>query len=154
MEILTSDFQYLFEIDNEDTIKAILRILSGKINHGLEANERLFAQAWYDAYGNDDVYYSEEDGHCVYRVISYEELITYTDDKGNTVVQENSKDTTISDKAHELWNERERIIQITTNRWFSLTIDYFPAVHVFVCGDGYYELSSDEVELLNSLLQI
>lgn len=130
MEILTPDSQYLFSIDDEATIKAILEIFSGKVNHGPEANERLFAQAWYDAYGNDDIHYSEESGCCVAREIS------------------------LFDKAHELWNKGERIIQITTDRGFRLTIDYFPVVHVFVCGDSYYELSANDVESLNALLQI
>lgn len=130
MEILASDSRYLFSVDDEATIKAILKVLSGKVNHGLEANERMFVQAWYDAYGNDDIHYSEESGTCVAREIS------------------------LFDKAHELWNEGERIIQITTDCGFRLTIDYFPAVHVFACGDSYYEISANDVEFLNSLLQI
>lgn len=129
MEILSPDSQYLFCIDDETTTKAILGLFSGKVNHGLEANERLFAQAWHDAYGNDDIHYSEESGTCV------------------------AKEISLFDKAHELWSEGERIIQITTNRGFRLTIDYFPAVRVFACGDGYYEFSVNEVESLNSLLQ-
>lgn len=129
MELLSSDFEHLCNIDDEAAAEAILESFSGKVNHGLEENERLFAQAWYDAYGNDDIHYSEESGTCV------------------------AKEPSLFDKAHELWNEGERIVQITTNRGFRLTIDYFPAVRVFTCGDSYYELSDSEVESLNELLR-
>lgn len=128
MELLSSDFQYLSSIDDEAVVKAILESFSGKVNHGLEENERLFAQAWYDAYGNDDICYSEESGTCV------------------------AKEPSLFDKAYELWDEGERIVQITTDRGFRLMIDYFPAVRVFTCGDSYYELSAHEVESLNALL--
>ena len=128
MEILAPDFQPLSEVEGE-AAEAILEILSGKVNHGHEANERRFAQAWYDAYGNDGIHYSEEYGHCVAREID------------------------LWDKAHALWNEGERIIRITTNRGFWLTVDYFPAVGVFACGDGYYGLSAGEVDALSALLQ-
>lgn len=128
MELLSSDFEHLCNIDDE-AAEAILESFSGKVNHGLEENERLFAQAWYDVYGNDDIHYSEESGTCV------------------------AKEPSLFDKAHELWNEGERIVQITTNRGFRLTIDYFPAVRVFTCGDSYYELSDSEVESLNELLR-
>ena len=130
MEVLAPDFQYLFDIDNETTIEAILEILSGKVNIGHEEGGRRFAQAWYDANGNDGISYSEELGSITASEIS------------------------LFDKAHELWNEGECIIKVTTDRGFELTVDYFPAVRVFICGDGYYELSTDEVEFLNSLLQI
>lgn len=129
MGLLSSDFQYLSGIDDEAAIKAIFELFSGKVNHGLEENERLFAQAWYDAYGNDDICYSEESGTCV------------------------AREPSLFDKAHELWNEGERVIRITTDRGFDLMIDYFPAVRVFTCGNSYYELSDSEVESLNELLR-
>lgn len=130
MEILAPDFRHLSDVEDEAAVEAILKILSGKINHGLETNERRFAQAWYDAYGNDGIHYSEENGHCVARAVD------------------------LWDKAHELWNEGERIIRITTERGFALAVDYHPAVCVFSCGDSYYDLSVDEVESLSALLGI
>ena len=48
----------------------------------------------------------------------------------------------------------ERVIKITTVKGYRLTIDYFPSICTFICGDGYYELSSDETEAMNLLLQI
>lgn len=155
MEILSKDFTYLFTVEDASVTERIFEILSGKRNIGLEANERRFAQAWYDAYGNDDVYYSEEAGHCVYRSTpSNEELTTYTDDEGNTVVQDSTQDTSLHDKAHELWTVGERVIEITTTNGYQLTIDYFPSIRVFICADGFYELSDTDVETLNQLLQI
>ena len=155
MEILAKDFTYLFTIEDASATEAVFEILSGKNNIGLEANERRFAQVWYDAYGNDDVYYSEEAGHCVYRSIpSDEEPTTYMDEEGNTVVQNSTQDTSLYDKAHELWTVGERVIEITTTKGYQLTIDYFPACRVFVCANGYYELSATDVEMLNQLLKI
>ena len=46
------------------------------------------------------------------------------------------------------------MIKITTVKGYRLTIDYFPSICTFICGDGYYELSSDETEAMNLLLQI
>lgn len=155
MEILSKDFTYLFTVEDASVTEAIFEILSGKSNIGLEANERRFAQAWYDAYGNDDVYYSEEAGHCVYRSVSSdEEPTTYTDDEGNTVMQNSTQDTSLYDKAHELWTKGERLIEITTTKGYQLTIDYFPSIRVFICANGYYGLSDTDVEALNQLLQI
>lgn len=155
MEILSKDFTYLFTVEDASVTEAIFEILSGKSNIGLEANERRFAQAWYDAYGNDDVYYSEEAGHCVYRSVSSdEEPTTYTDDEGNTVMQNSTQDTSLYDKAHELWTKGERLIEITTTKGYQLTIDYFPSIQVFICSNGYYELSAADIETLSQLLQI
>ena len=106
-------------------------------------------------YGNDDVYYSEEAGHCVYRSVSSdEEPTTYTDDEGNTVMQNSTQDTSLYDKAHELWTKGERLIEITTTKGYQLTIDYFPSIQVFICSNGYYELSAADIETLSQLLQI
>lgn len=155
MELLTPDFGHITDIKDAAIIESIFNILSGKTNSGQEANERRFAQAWYDAYGNDDVYYSEAYGHCMYRENpSDEEPITYTDNEGNTVVQNSAHNTSVYDKAHELWSKGERVIKITTVKGYRLTIDYFPSICTFICGDGYYELSSDETEAMNLLLQI
>lgn len=155
MELCAPDYQHIADIEDIATIESVFEILSGKTNSGLEANERRFAQAWYDAYGNDDVYYSEENGHCMFReVFSDEEATTYTDDEGNTIVQGPVNKTNLHDKASALWTKGECIIQITTERGYQLTIDYFPSIRTFICGNGYYELSASDAEALNQLLQI
>ena len=155
VDILSKDFTYLFTVEYASVTERIFEILSDKSNIGSEAKERRFAQAWYDTYGNDDVYYSEKDGHCVYRnTSSNEEPTTYTDDEGNTVVQNFTQDTSLYDKAHDLWTIGERVIEITTTKGYQLTIDYFPSIRVFTCANGYYNLSASDVEILNQLLQI
>ena len=58
------------------------------------------------------------------------------------------------DKAHELWTKGERLIEITTTKGYQLTIDYFPSIQVFICSNGYYELSAADIETLSQLLQI
>lgn len=129
-ELLTADARHMADVEDHAVMRSVLEILSGKTNGGLEANERRFAQAWHDAYGNDDVYYSEEDGCCRFR-------------------EEHA-----GEKAAELWTKNERIIRITTERGYRLTIDYFPSVRSFVSGNGYYELSAADAEALNRLLEI
>lgn len=130
MQLFDSDFQHIADVEDDAVIEAIFEILSGKTNSGLEANERRFAQAWYDAYGNDNVFYSEAVGHCVYR------------------------ETEFSDQAHALWQKDERIIRITTANGYRIDIDYFPSIRTFQFGDGYYDLSDIDAETLNQLLQI
>lgn len=130
MEVQAPDFTYLFDIEDTHTIQAIFQILLGKSNSGLEANERRFAQLWYDTWGNEDVYYSEQEGHCVYRTLDAVE------------------------RAQDLWTEGERVIWMINNQGYQLTIDYFPSIRTFICGDGYYELSEEEAQALNTLLNI
>ena len=62
--------------------------------------------------------------------------------------------TLLYDKAHELWTKGERLIEITTTKGYQLTIDYFPSIQVFICSNGYYELSAADIETLSQLLQI
>ena len=50
-----------------------------------------------------------------------------------------------------LWTEGEQVILITTERGYQMTIDFFPAVGVAAIGNGYYELTAAETELLRSL---
>lgn len=154
MKVQTSDLQTLFEVTDKAVIDSIFNLISSKVNDGREANEQRFAQAWYDAYGNDDVYYSEEVGHCVYRSASSEPATTYTDDAGNTTVQTSTQGISLYDKAHELWNKDERVIEITTSAGYQLVIDYFPSIHSFICSDGYYALTEEESKMLTMLLQI
>ena len=135
VEVCDIDDEPLFELD-EAKISELLSLLAGKENTGLEANERRFAEAWRNAYGNDDVYYSEEDGMCAFR----------------------SKETTSGESlyktAHSLWNEGERVLWITTEKGFRIMIDYFPSIKSFIMEDGYYVLSDSETEQMNALLGI
>ena len=127
MEILAPDFQYLFDIRDDAVINSIFELLFGKSNSGLEANERRFAQLWYDTYGNDDVSYSEESQGCVY------------------------KNVADIDKAQELWTNGECLIQITIDKGYQFYIDYFPSIRTFSCCNGYYELSPEEAAYLSTL---
>lgn len=128
MEILDGDNQSLFDIEDAADIKAIFELLSGKINIGDESKSRRYAQAWYKAYGNNDVYYSEEDGMCEY------------------------KDSSCRDKANELWSEGECQLRITTDRGFQVYIMFVPSIRIFIWGNGYYELSPKETEALSALV--
>lgn len=154
MKVQTSGLQTLFEVTDKAVIDAIFDLISNKVNDGREANERRFAQAWYDAYGNEDVYYSEEEGHCVYRSVSSGPAITYTDDAGNMIAQNSTQGISLYDKARELWDKDERVIEITTSAGYQLVIDYFPSIHSFICSDGYYALTEEESQMLTTFLRI
>lgn len=128
MEILGGDFQHIRDIEDAADIEAIFALLSGKINIGYEADERRYAEAWYDTYGNEDVYYSEEDGMCGY------------------------KDASCREKAQELWGAGSCLIQITTDKGHKFYIDFTPAIRIFIWGGGYYSLSPEETEALSALV--
>lgn len=158
MEVLSHDFTYLFTVEDDAICNDILKMLEGRENSGLEANEQRFAQAWYDAFDNEDVYYSEEDGCVRFKQMqsnTQDNTITYTDEEGNTIVQNaSSPDSTLYDQAHNLWSTGERLIRITTNRGFQFEIDYFPSINTFIWGNGYFEISKEDTVALNTLLQI
>lgn len=127
MELLTPSLQPIKEITDAAAMDAVFALLSGKTNMGLAESNRRFAQAWYEAYGNDDVFFSEEAGYCKYR------------------------DAASVEKAQALWTEGGQVILITTERGYQMMIDFFPAVGVVSIGNGYYELTAAEMELLRSL---
>ena len=127
MELLTPSLQPIKEITDAAAMDAVFALISGKTNMGLAESNRRFAQAWYDAYGNEDVFFSEEAGYCKYR------------------------DAASVEKAQALWTEGGQVILITTERGYQMTIDFFPAVGVVSIGNGYYELTAAEMELLRSL---
>ena len=127
MELLTPSLQPIKEITDAAAMDAVFALISGKTNMGLAESNRRFAQAWYEAYGNEDVFFSEEAGYCKYR------------------------DVDSIEKAQALWTEGEQVILITTERGYQLTIDFFPAMGVAAIGNGYYELTAAEMALFRSL---
>lgn len=130
MEVCAPDGTYLYDIEDEQDIALVWEVLSGSVNMGQENSERSFARAWLEAYGTDEVCYDEEQGHCVFR--------------GGSELYE---------KAYGLWNEGEYIIRVSTAQGFSLSFDYFPAVGLYVAGDGYYGLSAEQIEVLSGILE-
>lgn len=127
MELLTPSLQPIKDITDTTVMDAVFSLIGGKTNMGLAESNRRFAQAWYEAYGNDDVFFSEEAGYCKYR------------------------DAASVEKAQALWTEGGQVILITTERGYQMMIDFFPAVGVVSIGNGYYELTAAEMELLRSL---
>lgn len=128
VRILSYNSQPLRTVENPDDIDAIFEILSGKVNSGLIANERRFADAWYEATGNSDFFFNEEDGYC------------------------QATDISVYDKVTEFITDGERLIEITTDKGFQITIDFFPCIRSFTFGNGYYELSPEESADLSLLL--
>lgn len=130
MEVCAPDGRHLYDIEDEQDIASVWQVLSNSVNMGHQNSERSFARAWFEAYGTDEVCYDEEQGHCVFR--------------GGSELYE---------KAHGLWNEGEYIIRVTTAKGFSLSFDYFPVVGLYVAGNGYYGLSTEQIELLSGILE-
>lgn len=146
----------LFTVADKETEERIFALLSGCESIGHEASERRFAQLWYDTYGNDNVYYSEEDEVCVYRDDGVRpEVKEYTDADGCVITEyvypEGYVD--IYDIAHALWNEGERCLMIETQEGYRLTIDYFPSINVFFSHDGQFDISEEAAAELNEELK-
>ncbi len=153
MEVFSDDSELLFSIEDKDTITAIFNLISGKEDIGAAAKSRRYAEAWYNEYGNDDVYYSEEEGDIVYRYKIIKDGYTSTLEDGTEITFEPQFEDA-SDEAHELWNRNRREIVLTTNKGFSLSISYSPIINTFSLANNDYSLTEAEVQELNLLLQI
>lgn len=154
IEVQSADLNTLFSITDEEKINNLCTLLSGCENIGHEAAEKRFAQLWQDTYGNDNVYYSEADGHCVYRGYAEPEEKTYTDADGNSITEYVYPEGYVdpSDAAHELWNVGERCLVLETKDGLQLFIDYYPSIGVFFSQDGQFAVTTEKAESLNSLL--
>lgn len=126
--VQNGNWENLLTITDEATINAICEIVAGKTSIGLESREALFAQLWYDTYGNYDVKYNGT-------AMSYASVEA-------------------SEKAAALWGSNERIVWFTTERGFEFYLIYTPSISSFAFYDGYFVLSEKEVLSLNALLQI
>ena len=150
MEILTAGERFLFEITDKAQISTVLEILSGKTNIGVIASDYLYAQAWYDAYGNEDVSFNEEQGF-VFRDSNAEKKEGENEESASE--REFSEST--YNKATALWGKGCRRIQLMTAKGFRLVIEYVPVVRSFWEGSGgHYMLSEEETETLNAILKI
>ena len=103
-------------------------LLKGKENHGLQANQALYAALWKETYGNEDVYL-HENGSMVFT------------------------DMALYDQAQALWHQNERVIRFTNDQGFRFCVDYHPSIHSYSCY-GYYTLTEQEARTLNALLGI
>ena len=155
VEVLEKDFTPLYTLENSETIDTMFDILSTTVNQGREAGERRFADVWYAAYGNDDVRYSEAEGHCVFAADETpSEPVAETDDEGNIVVSNSRPPSeSVYDKAQALWTAGERILRLTTAQGFSLELDFFPSIQAIFCNDGCFILTDSQSETLAELLE-
>ena len=154
IEVQSADLNTLFSIIDEEKINNLCTLLSGCENIGHEAAEKRFAQLWQDTYGNDNVYYSEADGCCLYRGYVEPEEKTYTDANGTSYTEYIYPEGYVhpSDAAHELWNVGERCLILETKDGLQLFIDYYPSIGVFFSQDGQFAVTTEKAESLNSLL--
>ena len=154
-EVLEKDFTPLHTLEDPQKIDTMFAILSTVVNQGKEAGERRFADAWYAAYGNDDVRYSEAEGHCVFTASEApSEPVTEMDGEGNITVSNSSPPSeSVYDKAQALWTAGERIVRLTTAQGFSLELDFFPSIQAIFCHDGCFVLTDTQSETLAAILQ-
>ena len=155
VEVLEKDYTPLYTLENSETIDTMFDILSTTVNQGREAGERRFADVWYAAYGNDDVRYSEAEGHCVFAADETpSEPVAETDDEGNIVVSNSRPPSeSVYDKAQALWTAGERILRLTTAQGFSLELDFFPSIQAIFCNDGCFLLTVSQSETLAAILE-
>ena len=154
-EVLEKDFTPLHTLEDPQKIDTMFAILSTVVNQGKEAGERRFADAWYAAYGNDEVRYSEAEGHCVFAASEApSEPVTEMDGEGNIVVSNSRPPSeSVYDKAQALWTAGERIVRLTTAQGFSLELDFFPSIQAIFCHDGCFILTDTQSEALAALLE-
>lgn len=155
VEVLEKDFTPLYTMEDSQKIDTMFAILSTTVNQGKEAGERRFADVWYAAYGNDDVRYSEAEGHCVFAADETpSEPVTETDGAGNIVVSNSRPPSdSVYDRAQALWTAGERILRLTTAQGFSLELDFFPSIQAIFCNDGCFILTVSQSETLAELLE-
>ena len=154
-EVLEKDFTPLHTLEDPQKIDTMFAILSTVVNQGKEAGERRFADAWYAAYGNDEVRYSEAEGHCVFAASEApSEPVTEMDGEGNIVVSNSRPPSdSVYDRAQALWTAGERILRLTTAQGFSLELDFFPSIQAIFCHDGCFVLTDAQSETLAALLE-
>ena len=154
-EVLEKDFTPLHTLEDPQKIDTMFAILSTVVNQGKEAGERRFADAWYAAYGNDEVRYNEAEGHCVFAASETpSEPVTEMDGEGNIVVSNSRPPSeSVYDKAQALWTAGERILRLTTVQGFSLELDFFPSIQAIFCHDGCFILTDTQSETLAALLE-
>ena len=154
-EVLEKDFTPLHTLEDPQKIDTMFAILSTVVNQGKEAGERRFADAWYAAYGNDEVRYSEAEGHCVFAASEApSEPVTEMDGEGNIVVSNSRPPSeSVYDKAQALWTAGERILRLTTVQGFSLELDFFPSILAIFCCDGCFMLTGTQSETLAAILE-
>ena len=155
VEVLEKDFTPLYTMEDSQKIDTMFAILSTTVSQGKEAGERRFADVWYAAYGNDDVRYSEAEGHCVFAADETpSEPVTETDGAGNIVVSNSRPPSdSVYDRAQALWTAGERILRLTTAQGFSLELDFFPSIQAIFCNDGCFILTDSQSETLAELLE-
>ena len=130
LDVLTRYEERLHTIEDEDTIRAIFEIFSGKTNIGLTECNRLISQAWQDTYGTDEVIF---DGVG----IGY---------KGEDVHD-------INRRFEAFMAEGSRTIQFTTDNGFQRYINFTLVTRVVSIDNGFYALTEDEAVRLSALLE-
>ena len=122
-------WEELLTITDKNAIAALCAILADKEDMGLAAHEQRYADLWKEVMGNEDVFYSEENG------------MAYTN--GRT-----------PDDTSPIWHKDQRIVTIHADNGFSLQFIYNPSIATFCWGDEYFPLTQEEVTAINEILGI
>lgn len=157
IEIIDGEFKVLFEISDQNDISAIFDIISNKEDISNSEMNRRRAEAWYNEYGNYDVYYDEATGDIKYKYENeiIKEGYSYTTEDGTVItVEPQFGDTALRDQAAEFWSNNSHLISLICNNGFGITIDYEPLTATFGISNNRYSLNDEEVQKLNSILQI
>lgn len=156
IKITNDEQKVLFEINDENEISALFKIILNKYDIGNNELNRRKADVWYKEYQNNDLYYDEATGRIVYK--NEDQIIKegYTSivDGIEIVYEPQFADTVIRDKATMLWNKDNVNISIISNNGFGVTIIYSPVTSTFNIFNNNYSLTEDEVKELNSILKI
>ncbi len=156
IKITNDEQKVLFEINDENEISALFKIILNKYDIGNNELNRRKADVWYKEYQNNDLYYDEATGRIVYK--NEDQIIKegYTSivDGVEIVYEPQFADTAIRDKAIKLWNKDNVNISIISNNGFEVTIIYSPTTSTFNIFNNNYSLTEAEVKELNFILKI
>lgn len=122
IEVYSVSSDLLLSIENDDAIRDIFEILSGKADIGMNEHNRLMEQAWKDA--------------CSVGGMDYSDAELWE----------------IEESRQAVWAEGRRVIQFATENGFCQHIGFIPVVGSFSLGNGHYVLTEDEVVRLTELL--
>ena len=128
----------LYSIIDKELIMEVCSLLSGCGRVSQDETQRRLAQAWYEAYGNDNIYFDEDRHLILYKQIDENHL--YPDDNE-------------MEAAQKLWSEGEYCFTIRNKYGFGVFFDFFPAMKGFQCVDGYFDLSDESIQRLNEILE-
>ena len=160
IEVYNAEEKLTKTITNTDDIAIIISLLRDCENIGFSETNRRLAAVWYDKYGNDDVFFDEEEGVLSYRDIKLTENSSSASTDPNTPSTGAENDRSIlydgqplEDVADDLWKQGSYQLIIETKEGFRLIININQVSRTYSAQNGSFDLAADKVETLLNTIQ-